>query len=98
MKIEIDTERDSEKELHAALRLIESLLGHRKRGDNESGGLMAGLQAVQSSPEEEEVAQPQRSRSLFSMFDAPAQGAFKDDDDDSDLKHYDDEVPEIEPY
>jgi len=63
MKIEIDTEKDSERELHAALRLIESLLAHRRRKDDEGGGLMAGLHAAQSSSEE--VQQPPSWVSLY---------------------------------
>ena len=86
MKIEIDTQRDSERELRAALRLIQELLGHRRRD------------LSSDRPERSEPVQTAESAGLFSMFGSPPVQEDSDGEEDPDLKHYDEENPEIEPY
>ncbi len=70
MKIEIDTERDSEREFRAAIRLLEGLLGQRRE---DAPGIISG---------DEQASPAVQSGGLFNMFgdagdqpDAPAAGA-----------------------
>lgn len=94
MKIEIDTDRDSEQELRAALRLLQEILDHgpRRRRLPRDRTPTARELAERASDEPQE---PSSSTSMFTMFDSPEQ---PEEEEDSDLKHYDKEVPRIEPY
>ncbi len=93
MKIEIDTERDSERELRAALHLLQSLLGYGRSRDRMPAafGPAEGPSGGAGEP---------KPAGMFSMFDSPKStgSGEPEQEDDSDLKHYDEEVPRIEPY
>lgn len=91
MKIEIDTERDSERELRAVLHLLQSLLGYGRSRDRMPAAF--GQDPSGGAGEPKPVG-------MFSIFDAPpsTESNEPEQEDDSDLKHYDEEVPRIEPY
>ncbi len=93
MKIEIDTERDSERELRAALHLIQSLLGYGRRGDQMPTASGPGQEPSSGTGDSKQAG-------MFTMFDSPKStgSGEPEQEDDSDLKHYDEEVPRIEPY
>ena len=61
MKIEIDTERDSEREFRAAIRLLEGLLGQRRE---DSPGILSATESASPAVQ---------SGGLFNMFGAPAE-------------------------
>lgn len=98
MKIEIDTEKDGERELRAAIALIEELLGgreHRARADQgadrsvRTPSVFDTVGATSSSaaaPQGQAGTPPQ---GLFAMFDtAPEQGSPKSEPLLSELKPY----------
>ncbi len=101
MKIEIDTDRDSEHELRAALRLLQELLGqgYRRRRRLQEDRTPTAFDLAEK-PSDEQRDAPPPSGGLFSMFDAPpATGSGEpEQDEDPDMRHYDEEVPRIEPY
>ena len=100
MKIEIDTNRDSEHELRAALRLLQDILGqgYRKRRGLPRDRVPTALELAERAAEEPQ--EPRPSKGMFSMFDTPPSTGSDEPEpeDDPDLKYYDDEVPRIEPY
>lgn len=93
MKIEIDTERDSERELRAVLYLLQSLLGYGRNRDR----MPAAFGQEPSSGTEEP-----KQAGMFSMFDAPP--AAEDATDNSGPPEGEPDIPpgdedlRIEPY
>ncbi len=61
MKIEIDTERDSEREFRAAIRLLEGLLGQRRE---DAPSVLSATESASPAVQ---------SGGLFTMFGAPAE-------------------------
>ncbi len=100
MKIEIDTDRDSEHELRAALRLLQDILGQGRRQRRlPTDRTPTAFELAERAEEEPRETRP--STGMFSMFDAPPSTESSEpeqEEDDPDLKHYDEEVPRIEPY
>ncbi len=95
MKIEIDTERDSERELRAALHLIQSLLDYGRSRDR-----MPTKFGLAEEPSSE--TGDSKPTGVFSMFDAPpaAEDTAEDNvppEEEPDIPPGDEEL-RIEPY
>lgn len=95
MKIEIDTERDSERELRAALYLLQSLLGYGRSRDRMPT-------AFEPAQEPSSGTGESKPTGVFSMFDSPpaAEDATEDNsppEDEPDIPPGDEDL-RIEPY
>ena len=108
MKIEIDTEKDTHREFRAAIQLLQALLGQRQRreGARAEPDLLSSLRKVQGGAAEgetrDEVSQAP-SGGMFSMFDTPVSSSEETEDssgnpDDPEMRYYDEELPQMEPY
>lgn len=85
MKIEIDTERDSERELRAALHLLQSLLGYGQSRDRMPAAFGPGQEPSGGAGEPKQAG-------MFTMFDAPQPA-----EDATDNSGPPDEEPDIPP-